>query len=84
MTYIATFYSHFGALHFRKICQEAGIPAEMMPVPRTLSSSCGTCVRYESDSPCPDETESYPEETEQVVIVHEDHRYETVFRAKES
>ncbi len=23
----------------------------MMPVPRALSSSCGTCVRYEADSP---------------------------------
>jgi hypothetical protein len=23
----------------------------MMPVPRKLSSSCGTCVRYFSDSP---------------------------------
>lgn len=55
-----------------------------MPVPRTLSSSCGTCVRYENASPCPDKTGSYPEETEQVVIVHEDHRYETVFQAKES
>ena len=84
MNYIATFYSHFGALHFRKICQEAGIPAEMMPVPRTLSSSCGTCIRYENDSPYPGESQLFPEETEQVVIVHEDHRYETVFRAKES
>lgn len=24
----------------------------MMPVPRKLSSSCGTCVRYESQEPC--------------------------------
>jgi len=26
----------------------------MMPVPRALSSSCGTCVRYEADGPCYD------------------------------
>ena len=24
----------------------------MMPVPRALSSSCGTCVRYTADSDC--------------------------------
>ena len=23
-----------------------GLPSRMMPVPRKLSSSCGTCVRY--------------------------------------
>lgn len=24
----------------------------MMPAPRKLSSSCGTCVRYEAEDPC--------------------------------
>ncbi len=24
----------------------------MTPVPRRLSSSCGTCVRYEAEEPC--------------------------------
>ena len=27
----------------------AGAKAGMMPVPRKLSSSCGTCVRYEAE-----------------------------------
>ncbi len=36
-----------------------------MPVPRNLSSSCGTCVRYRSQSPCPGDT--WPREVEQVV-----------------
>ena len=35
MKFIATFYSHFGAIRF-------------MPVPRNLSSSCGTCARFEA------------------------------------
>lgn len=48
----------------------------MMPVPRNLSSSCGTCVRYEGDSPCPD-TE-IPEEIEQIVQVGEQ-RYDVVY-----
>ena len=53
MTYIATFYSHFGAIRFKKLCQAAGMPAELMPVPRNLSSSCGTCVRYGAKRPAP-------------------------------
>ncbi|MBQ6322489.1 MAG: DUF3343 domain-containing protein [Lachnospiraceae bacterium] len=49
MIYIATFYSHFGAMRCKKMCDETGIPARMMPVPRMLSSSCGTCVRMEAE-----------------------------------
>ena len=51
MIYIATFFSHYGAIRCKKICDETGITARMMPVPRSLSSSCGTCVRMEADSP---------------------------------
>ena len=63
MIYIATFYSHFGAVHFKKICESKKLPAKMMPVPRNLSSSCGTCVQYVSDTACP--CEIFPEEMEQ-------------------
>ena len=42
MTYIATFFSHFGAIRYKKLCEQAGYAAKTMPVPRTLSSSCGT------------------------------------------
>ena len=69
MNYIATFYSHFGAIRFKKICQNQGWAAQVMPVPRDLSSSCGTCVRYEGDSICPDA--KIPEEVEQIVEVSE-------------
>lgn len=48
MKYIATFYSHFGAVRFKKMCDGHGIEAKLMPVPRDLSSSCGTCVTYET------------------------------------
>ena len=47
MSYIATFYTHFGAMSFRKKMKSMGDDkAEMMPGPRALSSSCGTCVRF--------------------------------------
>lgn len=67
MTCIATFYSHFGAIRFKKLCESEGWPARVMPVPRDLSSSCGTCVRYEGAavSPC----EQIPGEVEQIVEV---------------
>ena len=46
MIIIATFFSHFGAVRFKKQCDETGWKAQLKPVPRTLSSSCGTCVEY--------------------------------------
>ncbi|MDO4477585.1 MAG: DUF3343 domain-containing protein [Lachnospiraceae bacterium] len=81
MTYIATFYSHFGAMKFKKKCDKCGWPATLMPVPRTLSSSCGTCVRYEGDTFCP--TEEMPDEAEQIVRVLDD-GYEVCWMAEDS
>lgn len=47
--YIATFHTHLSALLTSRNLQSAGCTARMAPVPRTLSSSCGTCVRYEAE-----------------------------------
>ena len=47
--YVATFYTHFGALKFNKECKKISVPSKQMPVPRVLSSSCGTCVAFETD-----------------------------------
>lgn len=49
--YIATFYSHFGALSYCKELQKQGLLAKPMPVPRKVSASCGTCVFYEAANP---------------------------------
>ena len=40
MKYIATFYSHFGAIRFNREAPEGGTNMELRPVPRDLSSSC--------------------------------------------
>lgn len=74
--YIATFYAHFGAIRYKKICDKQGIYAKIMPVPRTLSSSCGTCVLYTADNCICDDT--HIDEIEQIVMVKED-GYEQVF-----
>ena len=47
--YIATFFSHFGAIRFQRELKPYGIKGVIKPVPRSLSSSCGTCVEFEID-----------------------------------
>ena len=49
--YIATFHTHLSALMTSRNLTTLSIRAQMMPVPRKLSSSCGTCVRYISEEP---------------------------------
>ncbi len=78
--YIATFYSHFGAVRYKKMCDKSGCIARVMPVPRTLSSSCGTCVSYEGDRYIIDD--NYLDELEQIVIVTSD-GYEAVYASED-
>ena len=49
--YIATFHTHLAALMTSRSLTAMGVQARMMPVPRKLSSSCGTCVRYSAQEP---------------------------------
>ena len=44
--YIATFHSPFGAARFHKEKVKEGKKAYLQPVPRDLSSSCGTAVHF--------------------------------------
>ena len=76
--YIATFFSHFGAMAFKKKCEKEGYPAVIMPVPRNLSSSCGTCVRFEAEGEFPERNE----EVEQIVRI-EDSGYVRIYHADE-
>lgn len=46
MDYIVTFHTHFDALRYEKFLKSRNIEGQLRPVPRTLSSSCGTCVRF--------------------------------------
>ncbi len=69
MSYLATFFSHFGAVRFRRLCSSRGVEAELMPVPRSLSSNCGTCARFDV-MPLADD-EPWPEEVERVVSLDE-------------
>ena len=50
LQYIATFHTHLSAMLSCQALQSEGLTARMTPVPRALSSSCGTCVRYTADA----------------------------------
>jgi len=47
--FIATFHTHADAILAHRDLAASGVDARMMPVPRKLSSSCGTCVRFTSE-----------------------------------
>lgn len=46
--YIATFFTHFGAISFNKFLTKQGQNGVLSPVPRAISASCGVCVKFES------------------------------------
>lgn len=50
--YLATFHTHLSALLTCQALQRAGLAARMTPVPRILSASCGTCVRFSAEWDC--------------------------------
>lgn len=50
MTYISTFSSSFDAILANRTLSSAGFDAQLMPVPRAVSASCGTCVRFHAES----------------------------------
>lgn len=79
--YIATFFSHFGAVRFQHLCVERGWQAQLRPVPRSLSSSCGTCVVFQAAGLEDAESLQTPE-LEQLVLQCGD-GYEVVYTAAE-
>lgn len=79
--YIATFFSHFGAVRFQHLCVERGWQAQLRPVPRSLSSSCGTCVVFQAAALEDAESLQTPE-LEQLVLQCGD-GFEVVYTAAE-
>ncbi|MGM9619084.1 MAG: DUF3343 domain-containing protein [Oscillospiraceae bacterium] len=64
--YLATFHTHLAALRSSRTLTALGLSARMMPVPRKVSSSCGTCVAYEAPGPM---TEQMDEDAENIYRV---------------
>ena len=54
MSYLATFSSQFDSILARRVLQSAGARStRLMPVPRELSTACGTCVQFDWDGEPP-------------------------------
>ena len=77
--YIATFFSHFGAMVFKKKCDGEGYPAVIMPVPRSLSSSCGTCVKFTGEAQTAQNWNS--DEVEQLVKILETGSFQVIWHS---
>ena len=67
--YIATFHTHLAALKTHRSLQKQAVQARMAPVPRKISSSCGTCVFYQAETPC---YELLDADAEAVYVMEED------------
>lgn len=54
MTYLATFSSQFDSILASRVLHSAGAcSTRLMPVPRELSTACGTCVQFDWDGEPP-------------------------------
>lgn len=79
--YIATFFSHFGATRYNKELQKFNIVCKLMPVPRSVSSSCGTCVSYEAEKMYPEDT--LPDYVEKIFEVKNEDKYVLKYEIKD-
>ncbi len=73
--YIATFFTHSGAMKFNRKAKSNNIECELMPVPRKLSSDCGIGARFKFHK---DITELVDDEVEKIFMVIDD-EYELVY-----
>lgn len=64
--YIVTFFTHFDAIKCRKTLEENAIDVRLGPVPRDLSSSCGTCAMFKCEF---DYVKSFVCDAEQVYTI---------------
>lgn len=74
-TYYITFYSHFCAIAFSKTHTAGSVT--LMPVPRALSSSCGTCARLV----IPHEYTGFTQDGIEAVYLYEDEAYHLIRQA---
>lgn len=74
--YIATFHTHFGAMQLHRRLKADRVESLVMPVPRSLSSSCGICVRFISESPLDWQD---AEDLEQIVLYEQGKPYTVLF-----
>lgn len=79
-SYIATFHTHLAAMRSARSLNGRADSVALSPVPRALSSSCGTCVRYTAADICRDAMDG---DIESIALSLGEEKYEVIFRADE-
>ena len=79
MTYIATFFTHFAAVNFSRHLKGTEKKPMLMPVPRKLSSSCGTCVKFTGEAQTAQNWNS--DEVEQLVKILETGSFQVIWHS---
>lgn len=78
MIYTVVFFTHSGAIKFDRHLKSLGVPCELMPVPRRLSSNCGIGARIEYEGAL---GPIISEDTEKI-FRHAGETYELVYEAE--
>ena len=78
--FVATFHSQYGAVQFLREAKKRELECRLAPVPRVLSSSCGTCAHYASESWDP----GFPLEDLEAVYVVSEGTYHLVHTAEDT
>ena len=74
--YVVTFFTHYEALLFQRRAAAQDISGQLAPVPRRLSSSCGTCMFF---SATPEQMERLTEGAEfEQLALSEAGQYRTI------
>ncbi|MEN1759640.1 DUF3343 domain-containing protein [Anoxynatronum sibiricum] len=73
--YMVLFFTHSGAIKFKRFAKREGFSCELMPVPRQLSSNCGVGAKITYEGPC---EELADEEIEKIYLAASD-GYHLVF-----
>jgi hypothetical protein len=79
MKYIATFFTHSGAIKYQRYLKKNNIPVDLMPVPRKISSSCGVAAAFQTDW---DIKKIISEDIETIYLV-EEKDYKLIYRSEE-
>ena len=74
--YIATFYTHHGAMVTENALKKEKIECKIMPPPREISSSCTSCVFYKSECDMKDFIDS---DFESIYEVKENKKFILIF-----
>jgi hypothetical protein len=69
MKYQILFFTHSGAIKFRRKTKKLGVSCDLMPVPRVLSSNCSVSARIDFNGDIQDLIDS---EIEKIFTVNDD------------